>query len=235
MPAGHVPYDVPSQDAATNAAKDVATVHLLRQHSNLISRNRVLTERGLLPRMHPHYDAADPSQIPLLPRVHPHPTKLSHCINPRHWLYPRWKAMIDRCYRETATGYDHYGLKQLDGGVWICRNWAGESPPKLVAMNFLQYVISLEVFGRQPTPEHSMDRIRNGYGYSPQNCRWGSKLLQARNKGQAVFNIPRYLGGKTCLFKLQAHAKRAHEKGSTRFAIAQRQRTGFKGPKYVAS
>ena len=228
MPPGHVLYDVPTEDAASNAAKDEQTANLLHQLSCLISRNRVLTQRGLLPTMHPCYDAADPSQIPLTPRVHPNPSKLAYCINHSHWLFPRWKAMIDRCYRETATGYDHYGLKQLDGGVWICRNWAGLNPPKLVAMNFIQYVISIEICGRQPTPDHSMDRIRNGYGYSPQNCRWGSKLLQARNKGQAVFNVPRYLGIKTCLYKMQAHALRAARKGSARSAIAQRQRSGLK-------
>lgn len=227
MPPKHVPYDVPSTDPEQNAEKDKATEHLLHQTSNLISRNRVLVNRGLHLPVYPTYNAADPKQIPLLPRKHPNPSKLSFCINTEHWLFPRWKGMIDRCYRENSTGFAHYGMKQLDGGVWICRNWAGVNPPKLVAMNFIQYVISIEICGRQPTADHSMDRIRNNYGYSPQNCRWGSKLLQARNKGTPVFNVPRHLANKTCLAKMQRMQAAAQQRGSARFATAQRQRNGY--------
>lgn len=40
----------------------------------------------------------------------------------------------------------------------------------------------LSDMGTRPSPRHSIDRIDNTAGYSPQNCRWATQSEQNRNK-----------------------------------------------------
>ena len=89
-----------------------------------------------------------------------------HAIS-HHTLFPRWKAMHDRCYNKSHEAYSRYG----DRGITVCEQWHGHD-------GFLQFVVDM---GMPPTGG-TLDRKNNDLGYSPCNCRWITLKQQQRNK-----------------------------------------------------
>lgn len=77
--------------------------------------------------------------------------------------YRIWSGMHYRCSNPRSRAYKWYGAR----GISVCPQWK-----------------SFETFYRDlgPCPHnHSLDRIDNGQGYSPDNCRWATAVQQARN------------------------------------------------------
>ena len=79
--------------------------------------------------------------------------------------YPVWAAMLQRCTNLKDKGWPRYGGK----GVTVCERWR-------------KFVNFYEDMGPRGDNQ-SLDRIDNTKGYSKENCRWTSVVVQAQNKG----------------------------------------------------
>lgn len=83
-------------------------------------------------------------------------------------LYNCWKDMRRRCNNPNYRTYKWYGGR----GIKVCERWNDS------LTGFPNFLADM---GFKPTPKHSLDRIDNDKGYSPDNCRWADRRTQTRN------------------------------------------------------
>lgn len=82
--------------------------------------------------------------------------------------YRAWCGMKQRCHNPRSSAYQDYGGR----GITVCDRWLGPD-------GFGHFFADM---GLAPSPAHSVDRLDNSRGYSPDNCAWRTRVEQMNNR-----------------------------------------------------
>lgn len=82
-------------------------------------------------------------------------------------LWRIWKGMRERCHNPKASNYRWYGAR----GIFVCPEWYDD------------YTIFRDwAYAHGYEPGMQLDRENNDKGYTPENCRWLTRLENLKNK-----------------------------------------------------
>lgn len=80
--------------------------------------------------------------------------------------YRIWSSMKTRCYNRRHRWYHNYGGR----GITVCDRWRA---------SFANFLADM---GTRPFVGVTLDRKENDEPYSPDNCLWSTRTVQARNR-----------------------------------------------------
>lgn len=114
--------------------------------------------------------------------------------------YTIWCAMIQRCSYHKNESFKNYGAR----GIHICEAWRSSFAAFLTDM------------GKRPSHQHSIERLDNEKGYSPDNCIWATAETQQRNK--RTNHLVTYNGETLCLVEWEQRTGLARGRIADRLA-----------------
>jgi hypothetical protein len=79
-------------------------------------------------------------------------------------IYTTWQGMLQRCLNPRSPGFHNYGGR----GITVCERWH----------KFENFYADM----REPPDGLTLDRKDNDKGYSPENCKWSTRLEQTHNR-----------------------------------------------------
>lgn len=99
-------------------------------------------------------------------------------------IYRIYHAMVSRCYNENHVGYSEYGGR----GIKVCDRWL--EPDGEGFLNFVRDI------GKFYADNLTLERINTNKNYSPENCKWEGRSVQAFNRRPTRVNT----SGRTGVF-----------------------------------
>jgi hypothetical protein len=90
----------------------------------------------------------------------------------RSKMYAVYSAMLNRCYNKNQRSFQDYGAR----GITVCDRWRYGDGAK---QGLVCFVTDMEP---GYSPGLQIDRVDNDKGYSPDNCKWSTRIEQAHNK-----------------------------------------------------